>query len=99
MFNWNKKETPLLGLQGSGGGLGYLAPKGPSFSASGGTQFVLGGYTYHMFTASGSLVVEGESVNAEYLIVAGGGGGGPAGGGGLHLSPQHWTTSIVQIPA
>jgi hypothetical protein len=28
MFNWNKKEKPLLGLQGSGGGLGYLAPKG-----------------------------------------------------------------------
>jgi hypothetical protein len=28
MFNWNKKEAPLLGLQGSGGGLGYLAPKG-----------------------------------------------------------------------
>ena len=25
MFNWNKKEAPLLGLQGSGGGLGYLA--------------------------------------------------------------------------
>jgi hypothetical protein len=25
MFNWNKKEAPVLGLQGSGGGLGYLA--------------------------------------------------------------------------
>ena len=25
MFNWNKKEKPLLGLLGSGGGLGYLA--------------------------------------------------------------------------
>ena len=24
MFNWNKKEKPLLGLQGSGGGLGHL---------------------------------------------------------------------------
>ena len=39
MLNWNKKENPLLGLQGSGGGLGYLAPKGVSgFSASGGTK-------------------------------------------------------------
>ena len=25
MLNWNKKEKPLLGLLGSGGGLGYLA--------------------------------------------------------------------------
>ena len=28
MFNWNKKEKPLLGLLGSGGGLGYLAGGG-----------------------------------------------------------------------
>jgi len=28
MFNWNKKEAPILGLQGSGGGLGYLAGAG-----------------------------------------------------------------------
>ena len=28
MFNFHKKEAPLLGLQGSGGGLGYLAPRG-----------------------------------------------------------------------
>ena len=28
MFNWNKKEKPLLGLQGSGGGLGYLTGGG-----------------------------------------------------------------------
>ena len=25
MLNWNKKEAPVLGLLGSGGGLGYLA--------------------------------------------------------------------------
>jgi len=25
MLDWNKKEAPVLGLQGSGGGLGYLA--------------------------------------------------------------------------
>ena len=28
MYNFHKKEAPLLGLQGSGGGLGFLAPKG-----------------------------------------------------------------------
>jgi len=27
MFNWFKKESPLLGLMGSGGGLGYLSGK------------------------------------------------------------------------
>ena len=30
MYNFHKKEAPLLGLQGSGGGLGRLAPKGHS---------------------------------------------------------------------
>ena len=30
MFNFHKKEAPLLGLQGSGGGLGYLAGGGGS---------------------------------------------------------------------
>jgi hypothetical protein len=45
MFNWNKKEKPLLGLQGSGGGLGYLAPKGV---ASGGNAL------FAMFGGGGS---------------------------------------------
>ena len=30
MYEWHKKEAPLLGLQGSGGGLGFLAGSGPS---------------------------------------------------------------------
>ena len=39
MFNWNKKEKPLLGLQGSGGGLGFLTksssvPSDPSLPSS-----------------------------------------------------------------
>jgi hypothetical protein len=54
------------------------------FSASGGTQVISGGYTYHVFTTSGALEVEGNG-NAEVLIVAGGGSGGGiyyAGGGG-----------------
>jgi len=33
MLNWNKKESPLLGLQGSGGGLGYLVGGGSSVPA------------------------------------------------------------------
>jgi len=29
MYEWHKKEAPLLGLQGSSGGLGFLAGRGP----------------------------------------------------------------------
>ena len=41
MFNFHKKEAPLLGLQGSGGGLGFLAGSGggePTF-----TIYMMGG--------------------------------------------------------
>lgn len=53
---------------------------------SGGTITSTGGYRYHTFTSSSSLVVPtGFTASAEYLIVAGGGGGGStyhgAGGG------------------
>ena len=95
MFNWNKKEKPLLGLQGSGGGLGFLAPKGAggAISASGGTTTPAGitpgnGYRYHVFTSSGSFVVASGTADIEYLVVGGGGQGGSyygggAGGGGV----------------
>lgn len=58
---------------------------------TGGTITTSGGYRYHTFTTSSSLVVpSGFSATAEYLVVAGGGGGGAgrasaswwAGGGG-----------------
>ena len=53
-------------------------------TVSGGTETTSGVYTIHTFTSSGSLVVEGKSLNCDYLVVAGGGGGGGtrAGGGG-----------------
>jgi len=48
---------------------------------TGGTITTSGGYVYHTFTSSSSLVVpSGISTSAEYLIVAGGGSGGNAGG-------------------
>jgi hypothetical protein len=56
---------------------------GGGVSATGGTETDVGGYRYHTFTSSGSLVVStGGSV--EVLLVAGGGGGGASstGGGG-----------------
>jgi len=50
---------------------------------TGGTITSSGGYRYHTFTSSSSLVVpSGFSATADYLIVAGGGGGGSRYGGG-----------------
>jgi len=51
--------------------------------ATGGTIVVSGGYRYHTFTSSSSLVAPtGFSAVAEFLIIGGGGGGGSDGGGG-----------------
>ena len=77
-----KKEKPMTGMSGMGGGFARFKSGSSAFSASGGTKFVLSGYTYHLFTSSGSLVVESGSADTEYLIVGGGGGGGGFGGGG-----------------
>jgi hypothetical protein len=52
------------------------------FSATGGNSTVTsGGYKYHVFTASGNLVVTGSKA-AQALIIAGGGGGGGTGSNG-----------------
>ena len=63
----------------------------PVFSASGGFKDSPGnGYTYHVFTTSGSLVCSGGPKSVEYLVIASGGsgsarhGGGGGAGGGLH---------------
>ena len=84
-----KKEAPLLGLQGSGGGLGFLAP-----IVGGGTTYATGGiiseyessgthYRAHIFTTSGYFeVVDASITSVQYLVVAGGGGGGRTTGGG-----------------
>ena len=47
----------------------------PAIGASGGTKTSPGdGYTYHYFTASGSLVINGGSGDMDVLLVGGGGG-------------------------
>jgi len=85
-----KKEAPLLGLQGSGGGLGFLAGRGGAGSsgitATGGTKEPNVSspdgliYTYHYFTTTGANPFNVTSVDGpgevEYILVAGGGGGG-----------------------
>jgi hypothetical protein len=70
----------------------FFAPALPAFAAftaTGGTVTTPGdGYTYHVFTASGTFTVSAGSNNVEVLVVAGGGGGATAitvngaGGGG-----------------
>ena len=70
------------------------AASGSGLSATGGDQTSSSGFTapngfkYHVFTSSGSLVVESGTAEAYYLVVAGGGSGGSSngsggGGGGL----------------
>ena len=84
MFNFHKKEAPLLGLQGSGGGLGFLSGGGAAgleFAVSGGGSLSdYNSYEVATFTSPGTLTVSGEG-NAHILVVAGGGGGGSGNGG------------------
>ena len=91
-----KKEAPLLGLQGSGGGLGFLAPIGGEayLNATGGTVFEIGDYRWHIINSS--LPPQSIAINQiasdptynvmDFLVVAGGGGAGGGdnayGGGG-----------------
>ena len=56
--NFFKKEAPLLRLQGSGGGLGFLAGSGSEFIASGGTEITNGNIKYHVFTTDQNFVVQ-----------------------------------------
>lgn len=74
--------SPMLGIMASGKS-GHIQG-----SATGGTEVTTGGFKYHTFTASGSLVVSAQIIDVEVLVIAGGGGGGwergaGAGAGGL----------------
>ena len=61
-------------------GTAWRAVEGKT-TVSGGTETTSGVYTIHTFTSSGSLVVSGKELTADYLVVAGGGGGGGKRGG------------------
>ena len=92
MFNWHKKESPILSLLGLGGGIGGgLAGGGGGggISASGATVTAEGitpgnGYRYHVFTSPGDFTVNSGTGDVEYMVLAGGGsaGNGHYGGGG-----------------
>ena len=106
---FNVKQKPVFtGSRfgfGSGGGAAS-GPSAPGFSATGGNAtYTLNGYKYHVFTSSGSLVVDAgvSSDEVEFLIIAGGGGagagcsndygrgGGGGGAGGVRCSFQGLT--------
>ena len=78
-----KKEAPLLGLQGSGGGLGFLAGRGGPTLATGGTKYTYNNKIIHVFTNTGpNPFIVPKDFTAEVFVVGGGGGGGYFGGGG-----------------
>ena len=104
MFNnsWFRKEKPLLGLTGLGGGTGsplMAGAAGEPVSSSGGTKYTPGnGYVYHLFkfsdngTPTGSLTCAnnpgpGRVIEGRVCLVGGGGAGGSGeSGGGLLYS-------------
>ena len=84
--NFFKKEAPLLGLQGSGGGLGFLAGGGGNpVQVTGGTQTTIGSYLFVEFENGmpGTFTVDsGETEEAVIMLAGGGGAGGCQVGGG-----------------
>ena len=88
-LNWFRKEMPFQGLIGFGGGATGLGVAGgvSPIDASGGTTSTFsdpnGDWKAHVFTSSGTFVVNSGSGDIEYLVIAGGaGGGGVTGAGG-----------------
>ena len=75
MFNeQHKKESPILGLLGLGGGIARGSAAG--FESSGGTRIVVGTDVIHAFTSPGTLTFNDLYTDAKIILVAGGGAGG-----------------------
>jgi hypothetical protein len=86
MFNWHKKESPILSMLGIGGGIGSKLIGGAAgFSASGGNiadgVAPGNGYKYHTFGAPGNFVADADGT-IDLLVIGGGGTGHGFGGGG-----------------
>lgn len=108
--NWFRKEKPIQGMMGFGGGatgnlvrgLGANDPfSGTGGEVSGGVE-PGNGYRYHYFKTPGTFVVSqtygDESTRVDVLLVAGGGGGGSRSGGGGGAGGVAWAQDIP-IPA
>jgi hypothetical protein len=63
-----------------GEGVDNIAP----INASGGIELEADGYGYHIFKSSSTFILNSNSVDIDYLIVAGGGGGGGGNTGSAH---------------
>lgn len=111
MFNnWYKKEKPIQGLMGFGGGaaskLVSRAASNP-FSGTGGVTSTPGdGYRYHMFKSGPNpFVIDegygGDATGLEIMVIAGGGGGGNRTGGGGGAGGVAFASNIPEgtIPA
>lgn len=74
---FNKKEDPIRGLAGLGGGFASrLTGKVElPFFATGGTEFISGDYKVHIFTSTDTLEVTSapSKSKVQYLIIGGGG--------------------------
>lgn len=101
-----KKESPILGLLGGGGGIGskLIGGGGGSVSASGGdlnAETTPDGNTYHVFYNPGTLTVSGAG-DVDILLVAGGasgrGGHGPGGAGGQVVLYESETLTAGSYP-
>ena len=101
-----KKESPILGLLGGGGGIGskLIGGGGGSVSASGGdlnAETTPDGNTYHVFYNPGTLTVSGAG-DVDILLVAGGasgrGGHGPVGAGGQVVLYESETLTAGSYP-
>ena len=84
------------GILGNGGSgiviLRYQIGSISAQKATGGAVSFAGGKTIHTFLASGSLVVDGGPISADYLVIGGGGGGGSFDAGGGGAAALHYAT-------
>jgi len=83
MFNeQHKKESPILGMLGLGGGIARAGSAGKA--TSGGTTITAGSYTYHVFLSNDDFNSGADTPGTVDILLIGGGGGGadPIGGGG-----------------
>ena len=98
MFNWHKKESPILSMLGLGGGIGskLSGSAGGAIEATGGTTYEVGDFKFHLINTSTPSPTSNFSIDAlhpdptnnviDFLVVGGGGGAGGGdnayGGGG-----------------
>ena len=105
--SWFKKEKPLLGLLGLGGGVGSNLVGGGddgAITASGGdlnAETTPDGNTYHVFYNPGTLTVSGAG-QCDILFVGGGasgrGGHGPGGAGGQVVLQESKSLAAATYP-